>query len=46
MRPRVLFVSRRIELPLAPSLARKWDAIGEEIDFRVLAGGSGGNGVF
>src|SRR6476646_2967779 len=46
MKPRVLFVSRRIELPLAPSLARKWDAIGEEIDFRVLAGGSGGNGVF
>ena len=46
MKPRVLFVSRRIDLPLAPSLARKWDAIGEEIDFRVLAGGSGGNGVF
>ena len=46
MKPRVLFVSRRVELPLAPSLARKWDAIGEEIDFRVLAGGSGGNGVF
>jgi glycosyltransferase involved in cell wall biosynthesis len=46
MKPRVLFVSRRIELPLAPSLARKWDAIGEEIDFRVLAGGSGGNGAF
>jgi len=46
VKPRVLFVSRRIELPLAPSLARKWDAIGEEIDFRVLAGGSGGNGVF
>src|SRR4029078_11179960 len=37
---------RGIALRLAPSLARKWDAIGEEIDFRVLAGGSGGNGVF
>jgi glycosyltransferase involved in cell wall biosynthesis len=46
MKPRVLFVSRRVELPLSPSLARKWDAIGEEIDFRVLAGGSGGNGTF
>lgn len=46
MKPRVLFVSRRVELPLSPSLARKWDAIGEEIDFHVLAGGSGGNGRF
>ena len=46
MKPRVLFVSRRVALPLTPSLARKWDAIGEEIDFRVLAGGSGGNGAF
>lgn len=46
MKPRVLFVSRRVELPLAPSLARKWEAIGAEIDFRVLAGGSGGNGTF
>jgi glycosyltransferase involved in cell wall biosynthesis len=46
VKPRVLFVSRRVELPLAPSLARKWDAIGEELDFRVLAGGSGSNGAF
>jgi len=46
VRPRVLFVSRRVELPLAPSLARKWDAIGEQLDFRVLAGGNGGNGTF
>ena len=46
MKPRVLFVSRRVELPLAPSLARKWDAVGQELDFRVLAGGSGGNGAF
>ena len=46
MKPRVLFVSRRVDLPLAPSLARKWDAIGEELDYRVLAAGSGGNGAF
>jgi len=46
VKPRVLFVSRRVELPLAPSLARKWDAVGEELDFRVLAGGSGSNGAF
>ena len=41
MKPRVLFVSRRVELPLSDSVARKWDAIGAEIDFRVLAGGNG-----
>jgi glycosyltransferase involved in cell wall biosynthesis len=46
VKPRVLFVSRRVELPLAPSLERKWDAIGSELDYRVLAGGSGGNGTF
>ncbi|MGZ8702230.1 MAG: glycosyltransferase family 4 protein [Gaiellaceae bacterium] len=46
MKPRVLFVSRRVELPLSPSLVRKWDAIGAELEFRVLAGGSGGNGAF
>ena len=46
MKPRVLFVSRRVETPLSPSLERKWTAIGEELDYRVLAGGSGGNGSF
>jgi glycosyltransferase involved in cell wall biosynthesis len=46
VKPRVLFVSRRLELPLAPSLERKWDAIGAELEFRVLAGGGGGNGAF
>ena len=46
MKPRVLFVSRRVELPLSPSLGRKWDAIGAELDYRVLAGGSGSNGAF
>jgi glycosyltransferase involved in cell wall biosynthesis len=46
VKPRVLFVSRRVELPLAPSLGRKWDAIAETLDYRVLAAGSGGNGSF
>ena len=41
MKPRVLFVSRRVQLPLSSSLARKWDAVGRELDFRVLAGGNG-----
>jgi glycosyltransferase involved in cell wall biosynthesis len=39
-KPRVLFVSRtRYQLPLDPSLARKWNAIGAEVDARVLATG-------
>jgi glycosyltransferase involved in cell wall biosynthesis len=46
VKPRVLFVSRRVQLPLSPSLARKWDAVGRELDFRVLAGGEGGNERF
>jgi glycosyltransferase involved in cell wall biosynthesis len=46
MKPRVLFVSRRVETPLSSSLERKWSAIGDELDYRVLAGGSGGNGSF
>jgi glycosyltransferase involved in cell wall biosynthesis len=46
VKPRVLFVSRRVETPLSPSLERKWSAIGDELDYRVLAGGSGGNGRF
>ena len=46
MKPRVLFVSRRVQLPLSPSLARKWDAVGRELDFRVLAGGDGRNERF
>jgi glycosyltransferase involved in cell wall biosynthesis len=41
-KPRVLFVSRGpIRLPLSPELARKWDAVREELDFRVVAGGDG-----
>jgi glycosyltransferase involved in cell wall biosynthesis len=47
MRPRVLFVARGpYRLPLDAGLARKWDAVGNEVDFRVLASGSGGNGDF
>jgi glycosyltransferase involved in cell wall biosynthesis len=37
-KPRVLFVGRtRYRLPLSPSLARKWDALAQELDVRVLA---------
>src|SRR5579864_3742234 len=37
-KPRVLFVGRtRYRLPLSPSLARKWDALAQELDIRVLA---------
>jgi glycosyltransferase involved in cell wall biosynthesis len=40
--PRVLFVSRgRIQLPLAPWLARKWDALSEVFVVRALNAGSG-----
>ncbi len=40
MKPRALFVGRsRYVLPLAPPLARKWDALSEEMDVRVLGGG-------
>jgi glycosyltransferase involved in cell wall biosynthesis len=46
VKPRVLFVSRRVQLPLSPSLARKWDAVGRELDYRVLAGGDGCNEHF
>src|SRR5262249_4430335 len=41
VKPRVLFVSRRVQLPLSPSLARKWDAVGHELDFRGVAGRNG-----
>jgi len=46
VKPRVLFVSRRVDTPLSPSLERKWSAVGDKLDFRVLAGGAGGNGAF
>jgi glycosyltransferase involved in cell wall biosynthesis len=46
MKPRVLFVGRaRYRLPLSDSLRLKWDAVGDAVDFRVVAasanGGSG-----
>jgi glycosyltransferase involved in cell wall biosynthesis len=42
VKPRVLFVGRtRYRLPLPESIARKWDALSERMDVRVLASGSG-----
>jgi glycosyltransferase involved in cell wall biosynthesis len=42
MKPRVLFVGRtRYRLPLAPGLARKFAAYEAELDWHVLASGSG-----
>ena len=47
MKPRVLFVSRTsYRLPLDPQTARKWDALEEELDLRVLATGEGGDARF
>jgi glycosyltransferase involved in cell wall biosynthesis len=43
LKPRVLFVGRsRLSLPLDPALARKWDAVAEELDIRVIATGRSG----
>jgi glycosyltransferase involved in cell wall biosynthesis len=39
VRPRVLFVSRRVETPLPEGERRKWDAVREELEFRILAAG-------
>jgi glycosyltransferase involved in cell wall biosynthesis len=42
-KPRVLFIGRtRYRLPLEPALARKWEALREELDVRVLATGASG----
>ena len=42
MKPRVLFVGRtRYRLPLNETLARKWDALSEQLELRVLAAGTG-----
>jgi glycosyltransferase involved in cell wall biosynthesis len=47
VKPRVLIVGRsRYRLPLAPNLQRKFDALGKELDVRVLASGSGGDDTF
>ena len=36
-RPRVLFVGRgRHRLPLSPGLAKKWDAVEQQLDYRFL----------
>jgi glycosyltransferase involved in cell wall biosynthesis len=40
VRPRVLFVSRRVETPLPESDRRRFDALRTELDFRVVAAGS------
>ena len=45
-KPRVLFVGRtRYRLPLSPSLARKFDALGAELELRVLASALPGSPV-
>jgi glycosyltransferase involved in cell wall biosynthesis len=46
MTRRVLFVGRsRFRLPLEPGLARKWEALGEAMDVRVLARAEEANGA-
>jgi glycosyltransferase involved in cell wall biosynthesis len=43
-RPRVLFVSReRHRLPLSPEQRRKWDALADVLDLRVLAASADGS---
>lgn len=43
-RPRVLFVGRmRYDLPLPEWLAKKWDAVEREVDYRVVAAASAGS---
>jgi glycosyltransferase involved in cell wall biosynthesis len=43
MKTRVLFVGRtRYRLPLASWLERKWDAVGDALDYRVLASAADG----
>jgi len=45
VKPRVLFVGRtRYRMPLEPGLARKWDALSEQLDLRVLATRGGRDG--
>ena len=47
MTPRVLFVGRtRYRLPLGESLARKWDALSQRMEVRVLASGTGSDPRF
>jgi glycosyltransferase involved in cell wall biosynthesis len=47
MTPRVLFVARdSFRLPLGPGLERKWGALSERMDLRVLASGTGSDPRF
>jgi len=46
VKPRVLFVSRRVNTPLSESERRKWDAVREELDFRMLAAGNADGAEF
>jgi glycosyltransferase involved in cell wall biosynthesis len=47
MSPKVLFVGRNhYRLPLDASLAKKWDALSETMDLRVLASGTGSDPRF
>jgi glycosyltransferase involved in cell wall biosynthesis len=47
MSPRVLFVGpTRYVLPLPPGLQRKFAALGEQLDYRVIARGDGGDERF
>ena len=46
MKPRVLFVSRRIQTPLPEGERRRWNAVRELMDFRVIASGSEGDREF
>ena len=41
--PHKVLVGRgRIRLPLSPDLARKWDAVGEQLDYRILGAAEDG----
>lgn len=43
-RPRVLYVGRaRYRLPLPDWLARKWDAVGEQLDYRLVGAAEAGS---
>jgi glycosyltransferase involved in cell wall biosynthesis len=47
VKPRVLLVGRtRYALPLAPTLARRFDALRAEVELRVLAAGTGNDETF
>ena len=46
MKPRVLFISRRMTTPLPEGDRRRWDAVRKVLDFRVIASGTGGDDEF